>query len=145
MTIPPRDPNRPVLPEDQRLRETVANELPPRPSRFDDTTDNRLQADPEMAEGPAGFGRIAIYAVAAIVIVCGLFYGITRPSTNTASNTPPTATTATNTATPPPVRNVTPGPNSQPGTTTGAATSTPPSAPTHPANPPAGDPGATPH
>jgi hypothetical protein len=147
MTLP-REPGRPLYSndEDKRLRANMASELPPRPSRFEDDLDGPLQADPELAEGPAGFGRIAIYAIAAILIVCAVLYGMSQNGTNTAANPPPPANTAANAPNPPlpPVRNVTPGPNTQPGTTTGAATGNPSPAPdNNMANPSAAGPGAT--
>ncbi|MBN9003671.1 MAG: hypothetical protein J0H75_17060, partial [Rhizobiales bacterium] len=53
-----RDPNDPFRP-------AVGNE----PLRDARPLDNELQADPEMAEGPASGTRIALYAVAAAVIL----------------------------------------------------------------------------
>lgn len=134
MTVPrePGDPARGGWSEDDRLlHASMANEIPPRPSDRDDL-EGPLQADPEMAEMPAGPGRIAIYAVAALLVVFAVLYGMTQNNTsptNTAS-TPPAAHTAANAPASPPARNATPGPNAQPGTTTGAA-------PGHPAQPPA--------
>jgi hypothetical protein len=138
----PGDQGRPSSSDDeQRLRTSMANELPPRRSSLDDDLYGDLQADPEMAEGRASYGRIAIYAVAALLVVCAVLYGMSQNDTNTASNgtsQSPSVTTSENASKPPlpPVRDVTPGPNSQPGTTTGAA----PNAPATPApkttNPP---------
>jgi hypothetical protein len=113
--------------------------------------DSELQPDPELAEGPASGGRIAMFAVAIAVILGAVFYGLNNTSINQAS-TPP-APTAQNTAqtsppaAPPGMRDVTPGPNTAPGVTTGAAPArpqAPPSAtPTGPdmnraGNPPTG-------
>jgi hypothetical protein len=106
--------------------------------------DNELQIDPELAEGPAGSSRIALYAVGIAVVLGAVFYGLNNSSIKEASTTP--ATTAQNTApasppaAPPGVRDVTPRANSQPGTTTGAASSTPKPAP----NPKSADPKAPP-
>ena len=108
------------------------------------------QADPELAEGPASGGKVAMFALAIAVVLGAVFYGLNNTSMNQAGTTPPTST-AQNTQTSPPaappgMRDVTPKPNSEPGMTTGAAPSrpqTPPaSAPTgaevdRTANPPA--------
>lgn len=140
----PRDPENAGRPgwseEEQRLRASMANEVPPRPAndRFVDP----LQADPELYEGRAGFGRITIYAAAALLIICAVFYGMsqqrpettaTNPPPATASNPPPASTAQNAPAAAPPVRNVTPGPNSQQGVTTGAAPAD--QAPPKPASP----------
>ena len=103
--------------------------------RRDTPLDVELQADPEMQEGPASAGRIAVYAVAAVVLLGAVFYGLNNSQSqapNTAASTssaPPAAATADNSGTnSPPIRNVTP--NRDSGTTTGAAPaqSTPPQA-----------------
>lgn len=122
--------------------------------------DRELQADPELAEGPASSGRIAIYAIAAAVLLGAVFYGLNNSSmnsttepTSTASSTTTPSSTANPKATPnnnvaeqtkppvaPGVRDVTPY-NTQPGTTTGAAPAHPQQQPTPGAsqqmNPPA--------
>jgi hypothetical protein len=88
--------------------------------------DNELQMDPELAEGPASGGRIALFAVGIALILSAVFYGLNNSSINEASTAPP-ATTAQNTgptsppAAPPGMRDVTPRANSAPGTTTGAS------------------------
>jgi hypothetical protein len=89
--------------------------------------DNELQADPELAEGPASGGRIAMFAVAVAVILGAVFYGLNNApihqagtsstAQNTAQDSPPAA--------PPGMRDVTPRSNTQPGMTTGAATANP--------------------
>ncbi|MBN8976920.1 MAG: hypothetical protein J0H25_01005 [Rhizobiales bacterium] len=135
-----RDPNDPFRP-------AVGNE----PLRDARPLDNELQADPEMAEGPASGTRIALYAVAAAVILGAVFYGLNNSETTTTATTGTTTPTAQTTApqsTPkadrnmaeqskppvaPGVRDVTPY-NNQPGTTTGAAPAQPQSSP-----PPASD------
>jgi hypothetical protein len=110
--------------------------------------DDDLQVDPELAEGPASGGRIAMYAVAIAVVLGAVFYGLNNSSINEASTAPP-ATTAQNApakqpAAPPGMRDVTPRANSQPGTTTGAAPSaTPNAAPSMP-SPKSADPKAPP-
>jgi hypothetical protein len=135
-----RDPTDPFRP--------AAGQEPLRDAR---SLDNELQADPELAEGPASGTRIALYAVAAAVILGAVFYGLNNSETTTATtgaNTPTAQTTAPQ-STPktdrnvaeqskppvaPGVRDVTPS-NSQPGTTTGSA----PAAQPQSASPPASD------
>jgi hypothetical protein len=105
--------------------------------------DNDLQPDPELAEGRAGGGRIAIYAVAAVVLLGAVFYGLnngTAPNDagRTASTAPatqdstpkapaPTNNIADSNSTPPVapgVRDVTPR-NTESGVTTGSAPARP--------------------
>jgi hypothetical protein len=111
--------------------------------------DNELQPDPELAEGPASGGRIAVFAVAIAVIVGVVFYGLNNSpihqagTSSTAQNTAP----ASSPAAPAGMRDVTPHSNTQPGTTTGAAPVKPkslnPEAPPATANPGATSSGAT--
>ncbi len=61
-------------------------------SRFDD----ELQPDLELTEGPATSGRMAAYAVAALLIVGAVLYGVTHTSTSDTAST--TSSPATNTA-----------------------------------------------
>jgi hypothetical protein len=138
----PREPDQPYrsVPSDEEIRrQAAANELPPRPSRFDE----ELQPDLELTEGPASSGRMAAYAIAALLIVGAVFYGVSHTSNSNTASAPPSTSTAANapapTAAPPPVRNVTPGPNTQPGITTGMA----PNAPA-PTPPPQNNPASTP-
>jgi hypothetical protein len=104
-----------------------------RASRFD-RFDDELQPDPELKEGPASNGKVALYALAIALVLGAVFYGLNNSSINQASTSPP-AQTAQQTqpaspAAPPGMRDVTPGSNNQPGTTTGSATNrpTPPAA-----------------
>ena len=113
--------------------------------------DNEMQPDPELAEGPASSGRIAIFAVGIAIVLGAVFYGLNNSSINhagtssTAQNAAP-ATPAPNpapppqntaqtspTAAPPGMRDVTPhgntNPNTNPGVTTGAAPARPQGAP----------------
>ena len=105
--------------------------------------DNELQVDPELAEGPAGGGRIALFAVGIALVLGAVFYGLN----NSSMHQPGTASTAQNAAraitqnttppvAPPGMRDVTPRTNTAPGTTTGAAPAQtpPPQAPTGPTN-----------
>jgi len=104
--------------------------------------DNELQPDPELAEGPASGGKVAMFAIAIAVVLGAVFYGLNNSSVDQARTTPPTSTAQNTERTSPPtaptgMRDVTPRPNSEPGTTTGAA-------PARPQAPPAQAPAASP-
>jgi hypothetical protein len=91
--------------------------------------DNRLQPDPELAEGRASGGKIAIFAVGIAVVLGAVFYGLNNSSVEQAGTTPVAATAQDNTQPPPAppgMRDVTPRANSAPGVTTGAAANRPP-------------------
>lgn len=129
----PNDPYRAGQNDDQINRQAQLNSL-----------DNRLQPDPELAEGPASGGRIAMYAIAIALVVGALFYGLNNTSVHQAGTTPASQTAQTQPATPPAappgMRDVTPRNNAQPGTTTGAAAPRPAAPavtdkPVEPANP----------
>jgi hypothetical protein len=110
-----RNPNDPLSSADDEYR---------RSARLDSV----LQPDPELAEGPASSGRIAMFALGIAVILGAVFYGLNNTSVNQASTAPtPTAQTAQTSppAAPPGMRDVTPGPNAAPGVTTGAAPARP--------------------
>jgi hypothetical protein len=124
----PNDPYRGDLTDDDIGRQARLNSL-----------DNELQADPELAEGPASSGKVAMFAIAIAVVLGAVFYGLNNTTINQAG----TSTTAQNSqaqnapvssppAAPPGMRDVTPRANSQPGTTTGAA-------PARPASPASAD------
>jgi hypothetical protein len=118
----PNDPYRPNLADDEYSRAA--------------RRDADLQADPELGEGPASSGKIALFAVAVALVLGAVFYGLNNTTTgNQASNEPASRTAQqtapANPAAPPGVRDVTPRSNTEPGTTTGAAPSKP--APTTPA------------
>jgi hypothetical protein len=119
--IPP-DPNRPGFNEDYRDP----------PQRLEED----LQIDPELAEGPASGGRIALFAICIALVLGAVFYGLNNSSINEASTKPPAQTAQTQPASPPPAqgaRDATPKANTEPGQTTGAATNRP----TPPASAPA--------
>lgn len=99
----PDDPSRPMPGSDERLRSA---------SQFD----SELQPDPELAEGRAGGGRIALFAIAIVAILGVVFYGL-----NNGSMTSPEGQSSAQTSTAPPA-----------GQTTGSATTAP-----RPAAPPA--------
>lgn len=118
----PNDPYRPGMSDDEIRRQSRLNSL-----------DNELQADPELAEGPASGTRFAMFAIAIAVVLGAVFYGLNNTTVNQAGTTPPSQTAQqtqpANPAAPPGMRDVTPRTNTEPGMTTGAATNrpTPPS------------------
>jgi hypothetical protein len=126
----PDDPYRAPMTDEEIRRQARLNSL-----------DNELQADPELAEGPASGGKVAMFAIAIAVVLGAVFYGLNNTSVNQAGTTPPEKTAQTqsaNPAAPPGMRDVTPKSNNQPGMTTGAAPARP-EQPMAPANPPPAD------
>jgi hypothetical protein len=118
----PNDPYRTGLTDDEIRRQARLNSL-----------DNEIQPDPELAEGPASNGKVALFAIAIAVVLGVVFYSLNNTTINQAGTTPAAQTAqtqSTNPAAPPGMRDVTPRANDQPGTTTGAA-------PARPATPPA--------
>lgn len=112
--------------------------VPPRDELGGELPRQELQPDPELAEGPAGPGRLFLYAIAAIAVLGAVFYGLSASNAPTTAQAPAaqTGSTAQNTAPPPPVRDVTPrSPNATPGMTTGSSVNQPVARP--PAPPPA--------
>ncbi|TQF38976.1 hypothetical protein UNPF46_14280 [Bradyrhizobium sp. UNPF46] len=112
----PNDPYRANLADDEYLRAA--------------RRDADLQVDPELGEGPASSGKVALFAVAIALVLGAVFYGLNNTTNgNQASNPPATQTAqqapATNPAAPPGMRDVTPRANTEPGVTTGAAPSKP--------------------
>ena len=112
----PNDPYRPNLADDEVLRAA--------------RRDADLQVDPELGEGPASSGKVALFAVAIALVLGAVFYGLNNSSTENQASTTPTTQTAqqtapANPAAPPGMRDVTPRNNAQPGMTTGAAPSKP--------------------
>jgi hypothetical protein len=113
----PDDPYRASLTDDEIRRQARLNNL-----------DNELQPDPELAEGPASGGKIAMFAIAIAVVLGAVFYGLNNTTINQAGTTPPSQTAQTqpaNPSAPPGMRDVTPKSNNQPGMTTGAAPARP--------------------
>jgi len=102
--------------------------------RFSDAPflDNDLQPDPELSEGPASPTRIALYAVAAAVILGAVFYGLnnSEPTTGPTSTSKSDRSVAGQAKPPvaPGVRDVTPY-NTGSGVTTGTAPAQQPSPP----------------
>ncbi|WP_375314116.1 hypothetical protein WHZ77_13705 [Bradyrhizobium sp. A5] len=112
----PNDPYRPNLADAEYVRAARG--------------DAELRADPELGEGPASSGKVAVFAVAVALVLGAVFYGLNNSSTgNQASNAPMTQTAqqapSANPAAPPGMRDVTPRSNTEPGMTTGAAPSKP--------------------
>lgn len=91
-----------------------------------DQFDNELQADPELAEGPASGGRIAVFAIALVAILGVVFYGL-----NTSSTSPDATPTAQTTPASPSGGTA----QAPAGQTTGSAMR-----PAQPASPPAANP-----
>jgi hypothetical protein len=118
----PNDPYRAGLSDEEIRHQARLNSL-----------DNELQADPELAEGPASGAKVAMFAIAIAVVMGALFYGLNNTTVNQAGTTPPSQTAQqtqpATPAAPPGMRDVTPRGNSQPGTTTGAATNRPATTP----------------
>lgn len=99
-----RNPNDPYDP----YRPTMSDYDPDREARLE----RNAQIDPELAEGPASTGKIALFALAVALILGAVFYGLNNSSVHEASTAPPAQTQGAS-------------PNSQPGVTTGAATNRP--------------------
>ena len=113
----PNDPYRAGLSDEEIRHQARLNSL-----------DNEIQADPELAEGPASGAKVAMFAIAIAVVMGALFYGLNNTTVNQAGTTPTSQTAQTQPASPaapPGMRDVTPGRNTEPGMTTGAAPSRP--------------------
>ena len=76
----PNDPYRANLADDPYLA------MPGDQLRRQARLDNELQADPELAEGPASGGKIAMFAVAIAVVLGAVFYGLNNSSINQAGH-----------------------------------------------------------
>jgi hypothetical protein len=127
MTHNPNDPHRANMTDDEIRPQARLNSL-----------DNEIQTDPELADGPAGGAKIAMFAVAIAVVMGALFYGLNNSSVNQAGTSPSSQTAQTQPASPPAappgMRDVTPRSNTEPGMTTGAAPMRPAPAPVAPAD-----------
>ncbi|HEY4043664.1 MAG TPA: hypothetical protein VGM32_17700, partial [Rhodopila sp.] len=78
--------------------------------------DNEMQPDPELAEGPASSGRIAIFAVGIAIVLGAVFYGLNNSSINHAG----TSSTAQNAAPATPAPNPAPPQNTAQSSPTAA-------------------------
>lgn len=96
-----------------------------------DQFDNELQADPELAEGPASGGRIAVFAIALVAILGVVFYGL-----NSSSTSPDATPTAQTTPASPSASGTAQAPRPPAGQTTGSSSMNP----AQPAPPPAARP-----
>jgi hypothetical protein len=120
----PNDPYRAPMTDEEIRRQARLNSL-----------DNELQADPELSEGPASGGKVAMFAIAIAVVLGALFYGLNNTSINQAGTEPTTTektAQTTNPAAPPGMRDVTPKANKDSGMTTGAAPAKPAAPPDAP-------------
>lgn len=122
------NPNDPY--DRDHLRDPIRTNIGERRSPVE--LDNELQPDPELAEGPASNGKIAMFAVGIAIVLGIVFYGLNNTSVtqHNAATTPTPANSqksAESSSPPAPsgMRDVTPRSNSQPGTTTGAAPANP--------------------
>jgi uncharacterized protein HemX len=119
----PTDPYEPGLDPDYRGR----------PQRLEED----LKIDPELQEGRASGGKVALFALCIALVLGAVFYGLNNTSVKEAQTNPPAQTAQTqpaNPQAPPGMRDVTPKPNNEPGMTTGSA----PNRPTPPAAAPSG-------
>jgi hypothetical protein len=133
-----RNPNDPVRSPNDPYRAKFADDDIRRQTRLD----NDSPMDPELAKGPASSGKIAMFAIAAAVVLGVVFYGLNNSTTNHAgaSSTAQNTTQFSPPAAPPGMRDVSPRrSNIDKGVTTGAV---PPSPQTPPAAAPAGNPPA---
>ena len=132
----PNDPyraNDPYRPNDP-YRSNLTDDDVRRQSRLD----TELQPDPELAEGPASGGKVAMFALAIAILLGAVFYGLN----NTSVKQGDTSTAQNNSQAAPPAA---PRVNTNPGTTTGSAPAQPQSPPpatapaemNRPVNPPA--------
>ena len=102
-----RSPNDPYDP----YRPSLSDYDPDREARLE----REAQFDPELAEGRASTGKVALFALGVALLLGAVFYGLNNSSIHEASTAPPTQTAQTQPA----------NPNSQPGMTTGSATNRP--------------------
>ena len=124
----PDDPYRSNLADDEYRRQARLND--------------ELQSDPELAEGPASAGKVAMFPIAIAVVLGAVFYGLNNSSINQAG----TSSTAQNTSQSSPPGAAPGMRNTDRGMTTGAAPARPQTPPaTAPAetNPPANNPPAS--
>jgi hypothetical protein len=125
----PNDPNDPYRSADDPYRSNPADDNIRRQAQLD----SELQPDPELAEGPANGGRIAMFAVAIALVLGAVFYGLNSSTVNQAGTASSTAQNTSQTsppAAPTGMRDVTPRPNTDQGVTTGAAPARPQTPPT---------------
>ncbi len=76
-----RNPNDPYRSPDDPYRSNLTDDDIRRQARLD----SELQADPELAEGPANGGRIAMFAIAIALVLGAVFYGLNSSTVNQAA------------------------------------------------------------
>lgn len=81
-----------------------------------DQIDAEMQADPELGEGPASGGRIALFAIALVAVLGVVFYGL-----NSSSTSPDATPTAQTTPASPPASGTAMAPRPPAGQTTGSS------------------------
>ena len=120
-----RNPNSPYDPD--RLDHPISPDPYTAEMRSRPPFDEDLQADPELAEGPASNTRIALFAVGIAIVLGAIFYGLNNSSMHTGdtTSTAQNAVPGSPPAAPPGMRDVTPRGNNGPGMTTGAAPANP--------------------
>jgi hypothetical protein len=116
-------------------RDPIRDPMPGDDMRSPAQMDNDLQVDPELAEGRAGSGRIALFAIGIAVILGAVFYGLNNSNVEQARTVAPSQTAQTQTAPPPTPQTNNNQLNTQPGVTTGSAST---NRPTPPASGPTG-------
>lgn len=84
-------------------------------SRRTEQIDTELQADPELAEGPASGSRIALFAIALVAVLGVVFYGL-----NSSSTSPDVTPTAQTTPASPSAAGTAQAPRAPAGQTTGS-------------------------
>src|SRR5689334_20662173 len=94
--------SRATLEETQTMADDRFRNDPYRPLGDNDTLgavrqDARLQPDPELGEGPASSGKIALFAVAIALVLGALFYGLNNTSVNQATTDTTTRSAQTQT------------------------------------------------
>lgn len=107
----PEDTHRPAFNDDELDRWSRDDrDLPP--------------LDQNLDRAPPSSGKLALFAIAAALLLGAMFYGLNNTSTHQASNPPPDQTAQserTSPQAPASSRDLIPRANTQPGTTTGAA------------------------
>src|ERR1700744_2990731 len=118
-------PNDPYDPYRSGLSDEVG-----RPSRFE----TEMQPDPELAEGPASSGKIALFALGIALVLGAVFYGLNNTNVHEAQTAPPTVAQSQPAAPPPGMRDVPPRPTTRRAPPRGA----PPANPSPPQSAPQG-------
>jgi hypothetical protein len=124
-----RKPNTPYDPE--HLHDPIGTDMAANEMRSPADLDSGVQANPQLAEGPASNTRIALFAVGIAIVLGIVFYGLNNSNLHQQASTVPTPANSQNSASSSPpaapagMRDVTPRANNAPGTTTGNASANP--------------------